>query len=74
MNIHDEFSAAGINQTRHSIMLDIVVDMGILLPFQTTFTQISDTLPIVESVIVGPIPETYLSVDSALQGWLRPGQ
>lgn len=74
VNIHDEFSAAGINQTRHSIMLDIVVDMGILLPFQTTFTQISDTLPIVESVIVGPIPETYLSVDSALQGWLRPSQ
>ena len=74
VNIHDEFSAGGINQTRHSIMLDIVVDMGILMPFQTTFTQISDTLPIVESVIVGPIPETYLSVDSALQGWLRPGQ
>jgi len=72
VNIHDEFSAAGINQTRHSIMLDIVVDMGILLPFQTTFTQISDTLPIVESVIVGPIPETYFSVDSALSGWLGP--
>ena len=72
VNIHDEFSAAGINQTRHSIMLDIVVDMGILMPFQTTFTQISDTLPIVESVIVGPIPETYFSVDSALNGWLRP--
>ncbi len=73
VNIHDEFSAAGINQTRHSIMLDIVVDMGILMPFQTTFTQISDTLPIVESVIVGPIPETYLSIDSALAGWLSPG-
>ena len=51
VNIHDEFSAAGINQTRHSIMLDIVVDMGILLPFQSTFTQITDTLQIVESVI-----------------------
>ena len=33
VNIHDEFSAAGINQTRHSIMLDIEVYMGILLPF-----------------------------------------
>lgn len=64
VNIHDEFSAAGINQTRHSIMLDIVVDMGILLPFQTTFTQITDTLPIVESVIVGPIPETYLNMEA----------
>ena len=64
VNIHDEFSAAGINQTRHSIMLDIVVDMGILLPFQSTFTQITDTLPIVESVIVGPIPETYLNMET----------
>ena len=56
VNIHDEFSAAGINQTRHSIMLDIVVDMGILLPFHMTFTQITDSLPMLESVIVGPIP------------------
>ena len=64
VNIHDEFSAAGLNQTRHSIMLDIVVDMGILLPFQSTFTQITDTLPIVESVIVGPIPETYLNMEA----------
>lgn len=67
VNIHDEFSAAGINQTKHTIMLDIVVDVGIILPLQTTFAQISDTLPIVESVIVGPIPETYLNLQPALQ-------
>lgn len=60
VNIHDEFTAAGINQTKHTVMLDIVVDMGILLPLQTSFAKITDTLPIVESVIVGPIPETYL--------------
>ena len=72
VNIHDEFSAAGINQTRHSIMLDIVVDMGILLPFQSTFTQITDTLPIVESVIVGPIPETYLNMEAG--EWWRQQQ
>ena len=73
VNIHDEFSAAGINQTRHSIMLDIVVDMGILLPFQSTFTQITDTLPIVESVIVGPIPETYLNMEAG-DFWQRQSE
>lgn len=62
VNIHDEFTAAGINQTKHTVMLDIVVDMGILLPLQTSFAKITDTLPIVESVIVGPIPETYLNI------------
>lgn len=61
VDVRDEFSAAGINQTRHSIMLDIVVKVGILLPMQTSFAEVCDTLPIVESVIVGPIPETYLS-------------
>lgn len=67
--IHDEFSEAGINQTKHTIMMDIVVDMGILLPFQATFTEVIDSLPIVESVIVGPIPETYLNFDkSAVSG------
>lgn len=73
VNIHDEFSAAGINQTRHSIMLDIVIDMGILLPFQSTFTQITDTLPIVESVIVGPIPETYLNMEAG-DFWQRQSE
>ena len=73
VNIHDEFSAAGINKTRHSIMLDIVVDMGILLPFQSTFTQITDTLPIVESVIVGPIPETYLNMEAG-DFWQRQSE
>lgn len=70
VNIHDEFAAAGINQTKHTIMLDIVVDIGILMPFQTTFAQITDTLPIVESVIVGPIPDTYLNMEggSLLKG------
>ena len=68
VNIHDEFSEAGINQTKHSIVLDIVVDMGILLPFQTTFTDVIDSLPIVESVIVGPIPETYINFDREAVG------
>ncbi len=67
-DIHDEFTAAGINQTKHTVMLDITVDVGILLPFQTTFTEITDTLPIVESVIVGPIPDTYLSFGGAAEG------
>lgn len=67
VEIHDEFTSAGINQTKHTIMLDIVVDMGILMPMQTTFTQITDSLPLVESVIVGPIPETYLNFGSAEQ-------
>ncbi len=73
VNIHDEFSAAGINQTRHSIMLDIVVDMGVLMPFQSTFPQITDTLPIVESVIVGPIPETYLNMEAG-DFWQRQSE
>lgn len=67
-SIHDEFSEAGINQTRHSIMLDIKVDMGIILPFQATFTEVLDSLPLVESVIVGPIPETYLNFERSNQG------
>lgn len=61
VNIRDEFTAAGINQTKHTLMLDIAVDMGVLLPLQTSFAKITDSLPIVESVIVGPIPETYLA-------------
>lgn len=54
------FSSAGINQTRHQIMLDIAVPVSILLPGFTTETRVSAQVCVAETVIVGRVPETYL--------------
>ena len=55
----NEFSSAGINQTRHQIMLHITMDVGILVPGDTTSTTVSTEMVIAETVIVGAVPETY---------------
>ena len=55
----DQFSSAGINQTRHRIILDVDVHVSILLPGLTTYTKVSNEISVAETVIVGGVPETY---------------
>ena len=58
-SFHNEFTAAGINQTRHRILLRIDVYMSILLPGFTTSTRVSNEISVAETVIVGGVPENY---------------
>ena len=53
------FTAAGINQTRHQIFLDVDVYMSILLPGMKTSTKVSNEIAVAETVIVGGVPDTY---------------
>lgn len=55
----NEFSAAGINQTKHQILLDVNVNMSILLPGFSTYTTVSNVISVAETVIVGSVPQTY---------------
>lgn len=58
-----EFEEAGINQTKHSIYLEIVADISIILPSGTSnFASLTQVL-ICESVLVGKVPDTYLQAD-----------
>lgn len=58
-----EFEQAGINQTKHSIYLEIVADISIILPSSTSnFASLTQVL-ICESVLVGKVPDTYLQAD-----------
>ena len=58
-SFRNEFTAAGINQTKHRIILEVDVSMSILLPAFTTSTNISNEIAVAETVIVGSVPETY---------------
>ena len=55
----NEFSAAGINQTRHQILLEVDVYVSILLPGIRTSTTVANEIAVAETVIVGSVPESY---------------
>ncbi|WP_082636035.1 MULTISPECIES: sporulation protein YunB [Intestinimonas] len=59
---HNQFDYAGINQTRHQILLDVSVAVDILLPGDTLRTEVTAQVPVAETVIVGAVPDTYLQL------------
>ena len=57
--LENAFTSAGINQTRHQIMLNVDVYVSVLLPGFTTATKVSNSFSVAETVIVGAVPDTY---------------
>ena len=53
------FTSAGINQTRHELVLYIDVSVAVLLPGFTTATKVSNAVTVAETVIIGAVPESY---------------
>jgi sporulation protein YunB len=62
-DISSVFTAAGINQTRQQIMLNIKVKLTIILSNCTITQSVSSNLCIAESVIVGKVPNSYTNID-----------
>ncbi len=67
VQITDDFSQAGINQTRHQIFLNVSSDMKIAFPLIATDTEVETKVPIADSIIVGPVPDTYMFLDIGAQ-------
>ena len=57
------FESVGINQTKHSIYLNIVADISIVMPSRTENFAVITEILVGESVIVGNIPDAYLQSD-----------
>lgn len=53
---------AGINQTKHQLLLIVQVDADVLLPWTIRSAQMVTEVLVAETVIVGRVPETYVSV------------
>ena len=58
-NFRNAFTSAGINQTKHQIILTVDVSVSILLPGFRTATKVSNSFIVAETVIVGMVPDTY---------------
>ena len=55
----NDFTEAGINQTKHRILLYIDVSVSVLLPGFSAYTKVSNAFTVAETVIVGSVPESY---------------
>ncbi len=54
------FTEAGINQTRHQILLEVTVPVEMLLAGETWTETVKTQILVAETVIVGQVPQTYL--------------
>lgn len=58
-----EFVSQGINQTKHTVYIDINTSVNIIAPFTSDAIVSNSTLTVAETVIVGDIPNTYLLME-----------
>ena len=60
--LHSEFSQAGINQTLHSLKLSVSVEILALTPAGFITSKVTTDVPVVQTVIVGAVPEALLTI------------
>ena len=61
VNILNEFQQAGINQTRHLIYFEVRSNIKVAVPFMEKEVEVLAVIPMVENIIVGDVPETYVN-------------
>lgn len=55
----NDFTEAGINQTRHRIILDFEVEIEVLMPRGTVTESIKNSVVVAETIIVGDVPNSF---------------
>ena len=58
-----EFMSVGINQIKHSIYLNVVASISIVMPSRTEKFDVVTDILVGEFILVGSIPDTYLETD-----------
>lgn len=59
-----EFETAGINQTRHKIFLNLRATVSLIVPTGSQLVEVTSTVPIAESIIVGEVPDSFVDVNN----------
>ncbi len=62
-SFRNEFISAGINQTRHRILMDVEVTFGILLAGLGEWSTVVTEVSVAETVIVGNVPSSYATIE-----------
>lgn len=56
------FNSAGINQTRHTISVQVKSKVKIIIPMKTKEIEVKNQVPICETIIVGNTPNTAIDM------------
>lgn len=59
---HNEFTSTGINQTKHTLYLELSIDINLLIPGEVITVQSVEQICIAETIIIGDVPDTYLNL------------
>ena len=63
-SFNTEFEPAGINQTRHKIFLNLRATVSLIVPTGSQLVEVTSTVPIAESIIVGEVPDSFVDVNN----------
>ncbi len=61
VDVDNEFTTAGINQTLHRIVLDVMAGISIILPVSSVTATAHSRVIVAETIIVGSVPERFAS-------------
>ena len=61
------FHSAGINQTNHSLYINLYASVSLILPaYHSTVDSVTEFL-VAESIINGEVPDVYLGSNNTIQ-------
>ena len=63
IEFRNDLTEAGINQTKHRIIFNIVVDIDVLVPWDLVSYTVESEIIVAETVIVGTVPKTYIKME-----------
>ena len=62
--LSSQFEAAGINQTKHKIMLNVTADIKVVMPGANNVVKTQAEILLCENIILGKVPEFYFQTDN----------
>lgn len=63
INFKSEFTNAGINQTKHTLYVEITTNVVTIAPFYTNENKYTNKIMIAETIIVSDVPSSYYEVN-----------
>ncbi len=68
-NVSDKFVDAGVNQTKHTIYLELSTNVRVVVPLFENTVHVAATMPLAESIIVGTVPSVYVNLPGGILGY-----
>ena len=63
VEVKNVLTDAGINQTKHQLILEVHVDTDVLLPWEIRSASVVNEVLVAETIIVGRVPGTFVTIE-----------